>query len=231
MEEIMIKNEYDDTRSINLDVSTFRKDETHPSKMKKAKDEMQMRKAKVAEKKEKRNKKIKNFKLFGKAVALSMLCVASGKTYQFADNKVLEYKEDMAMDDYYSSIAKVIMHSKYFLTKDGIVDEDKYAYHYDRVAKYIDHEENNLDSITYQNKTVEIKDFYLASAVNYFKEYYGDVNQIVAYMSTTGNNNTLDEYVKTLGYSTVDEYVDSIYQINYGLKKDNVTFKKAKSIK
>ena len=45
------------------------------------------------------------------------------------------------------------------------------------------------------------------------------------------NNNTLDEYVKTLGYSTVDEYVDSIYQINYGLKKDNVTFKKAKSIK
>ena len=78
---------------------------------------------------------------------------------------------------------------------------------------------------------MKIKDFYLASAVNYFKEYYGDVNQIVGYMSTTGNNNTLDEYVKTLGYSTVDEYVDSIYQINYGLKKDNVTFKKAKSIK
>ena len=62
MEEIMIKNEYDDTRSINLDVSTFRKDETHPSKRKKAKDEMQMRKAKVAEKKEKRNKKIKKLK-------------------------------------------------------------------------------------------------------------------------------------------------------------------------
>ena len=31
------KNEYDDTRSINLDVSTFRKDETHPSKRKKQK--------------------------------------------------------------------------------------------------------------------------------------------------------------------------------------------------
>ena len=102
---------------------------------------------------------------------------------------------------------------------------------YSQKTKPNDHEENNLDSITYQNKTVEIKDFYLASAVNYFKEYYGDVNQIVGYMSTTGNNNTLDEYVKTLGYSTVDEYVDSIYQINYGLKKDNVTFKKAKSIK
>lgn len=59
MEEIMIKNEYDDTRSINLDVSTFRKDETHPSKRKKAKDEMQMRKAKVAEKKKKEIKKSK----------------------------------------------------------------------------------------------------------------------------------------------------------------------------
>ena len=50
MKEIMIKNEYDDTRSINLDVSTFRKDETHPSKRKKAKDEIQIRNDKESEK-------------------------------------------------------------------------------------------------------------------------------------------------------------------------------------
>ena len=229
MEEIMIEN--NDTKSVDLDVAPFKKEETHVSKIRKADAKMIAREAVKAEKKAKRKRKIKNFKLFGKAVTLSVLCVASGKAYQLVDNKILDYKEDKAMNDYSSSIADVIMHNKYFLTEDGIVDENKYAYHYERVAKYIDKEEQYLDSITYQNKTVEVKDFYLASAVNYFKEYYGDVDQIVGYMSTTGKSSSLNEYVKTLGYSTVDEYVDSMYQINYELKKDGVTFEKAKSIK
>ncbi|MBD9099021.1 hypothetical protein EGP98_05475 [bacterium] len=69
--------------------------------------------------------------------------------------------------------------------------------------------------------------FYIASAYKYFINNYGDVNQIVKSMDSTPKAN-LDQYVTTLGYDNVEDYVDSIYKINYELKKDNVSFQKTK---
>ena len=131
------------------------------------------------------------------------------------------------MEDYSKDITKVILNNRYFLANDKMVDANKYAYHYVKIAKYIDKEEELLDNITYQNKTVEVKDFYIASAYKYFKNNYGDVNQIVKSMDSTPKAN-LDQYVTTLGYDNVEDYVDSIYKINYELKKDNVFFQKTK---
>ena len=135
------------------------------------------------------------------------------------------------MEDYYNPISKVIMNNKYFLPENGIVDENKYAYHYDKIGEYIDEKSNKIESIYCQNKYVAAKDFYIASATKYFKEYYGDIDEVVDNMKSTGDNTTLKDYVETLGYNSVDDYVDSIYQINYSFKKNNINAEKVKKLK
>lgn len=216
---------------VELDVFTFKSSNTPVSKMKKVEARKRAKQQRVRKKIKARNKKIKNIKLFGKVVALSLLCVASGKTYELVDNKLVEHKEETAMKDYSSSINENIRSNMYYLPEQGIVDVNKYAYHYDRIAKFIDNKEQEVESITYQNKTVDVKDFYIASAASFFEENCGNVDVIVNYMASTGSSRTLDDYVKTLGYSTKEEYVDSMYQINYELKKDNVSFEKVKTLK
>lgn len=223
MKEITI----DKTNTMNLEVETFKKEETRASSKLKEDDIARKKELQIAKEKAKKDKKIRNFKLFGKAVALSLFCTFSIKGYSAVNDKIVEYKENKAMEDYSKDITKVILNNRYFLANDKMVDANKYAYHYDKIAKYIDKEEELLDNITYQNKTVEVKDFYIASAYKYFKNNYGDVNQIVKSMDSTPKAN-LDQYVTTLGYDNVEDYVDSIYKINYELKKDNVSFQKAK---
>ena len=231
MEEIKIVGEANNVESVELDVFTFKSSNTPVFKMKKVEARKRAKQQRIRKEIEARNKKIRNIKLFGKVVALSLLCVASGKTYELVDNKLLEHKEEEAMKDYSSSINQNIRSNMYYLPDQGIVDVNKYAYHYDKIAKYIDDKEKEVESITYQNKTVEVKDFYIASAVSFFEKNCGNVDGIVNYMVSTGSSRTLDEYVKTLGYSTKEDYVDSMYQINYELKEDNVSFEKVKTLK
>ena len=231
MEEIKIVGETNNVESVELDVFTFKSSNTPVFKMKKVEARKRAKQQRIRKEIEARNKKIKNIKLFGKVVALSLLCVASGKAYELVDNKLLEHKEEEAMKDYSSSINQNIRSNMYYLPDQGIVDVNKYAYHYDKIAKYIDDKEKEVESITYQNKNVEVKDFYIASAVSFFEKNYGNVDGIVNYMASTGSSRTLDEYVKTLGYSTKEDYVDSMYQINYELKEDNVSFEKVKTLK
>lgn|GEM_PF-5080942 len=231
MEEIKMVGEANNVGLVELDVFTFKSSNTPVSKMKKVEARKRAKQQRVRKKIKARNKKIKNIKLFGKVVALSLLCVASGKTYELVDNKLVEHKEETAMKDYSSSINENIRSNMYYLPEQGIVDVNKYAYHYDRIAKFIDNKEQEVESITYQNKTVDVKDFYIASAASFFEENCGNVDVIVNYMASTGSSRTLDDYVKTLGYSTKEEYVDSMYQINYELKKDNVSFEKVKTLK
>ena len=164
-------------------------------------------------------------------IFLSALCIASGKTYKLVDDKITEIKEEKAMDDYYKPMSEAIMHNKYFLPENGVVNENKYAYHYDKIGEYIDEESNKIESIYSQNKYVAYKDFYIASANKYFENHYGDIDEVIANMKSTGDNATLKDYVKTLGYTSVDDYVDSIYQINYSFKQNNINTAPVKILK
>lgn len=229
--KILVNNEEQIINPMNLEVSTFKKGETHASILKQNEEAILTKKEQKILREEKSKSKVKNLKLFGKVIFLSALCFASGKTYKLVDNKITEIKEDKAMDDYYKPISKVIMNNKYFLPENGIVDENKYAYHYDKIGEYIDEESNKIESIYCQNKYVAAKDFYIASATKYFKEYYGDIDEVVDNMKSTGDNTTLKDYVETLGYNSVDDYVDSIYQINYSFKKNNINAEKVKKLK
>lgn len=229
--KILVNNEEQIINPMNLEVSTFKKGETHASILKQNEEAILTKKEQKILREEKSKSKVKNLKLFGKVIFLSALCFASGKTYKLVDNKITEIKEDKAMEDYYNPISKVIMNNKYFLPENGIVDENKYAYHYDKIGEYIDEESNKIESIYCQNKYVAAKDFYIASATKYFKEYYGDIDEVVDNMKSTGDNTTLKAYVETLGYNSVDDYVDSIYQINYSFKKNNINAEKVKKLK
>lgn len=229
--KIIVDGEDQVKNPMNLEVSTFKKGETHASILKQNEEAILTKKEQKILREEKSKSKVKNLKLFGKVIFLSALCFASGKTYKLVDNKITEIKEDKAMEDYYNPISKVIMNNKYFLPENGIVDENKYAYHYDKIGEYIDEESNKIESIYCQNKYVAAKDFYIASATKYFKEYYGDIDEVVDNMKSTGDNTTLKDYVETLGYNSVDDYVDSIYQINYSFKKNNINAEKVKKLK
>lgn len=229
--KIIVDGEDQVKNPMNLEVSTFKKGETHASILKQNEEAILTKKEQKILREEKSKSKVKNLKLFGKVIFLSALCFASGKTYKLVDNKITEIKEDKAMEDYYNPISKVIMNNKYFLPENGIVDENKYAYHYDKIGEYIDEKSNKIESIYCQNKYVAAKDFYIASATKYFKEYYGDIDEVVDNMKSTGDNTTLKDYVETLGYNSVDDYVDSIYQINYSFKKNNINAEKVKKLK
>lgn len=229
--KIIVDGEDQVKNPMNLEVSTFKKGETHASILKQNEEELLNEKMQKTLLENKKKSKVKNLKLFGKVIFLSALCIASGKTYKLVDDKITEIKEDKAMEDYYNPISKVIMNNKYFLPENGIVDENKYAYHYDKIGEYIDEESNKIESIYCQNKYVAAKDFYIASATKYFKEYYGDIDEVVDNMKSTGDNTTLKDYVETLGYNSVDDYVDSIYQINYSFKKNNINAEKVKKLK
>lgn len=217
---IEVKNNETQAKNVmNLEVATFKKGETHAFVLR------QEEEALLAEDVQKKSK-INNLKLFGKVFLLSALCAASIKTYKLVDSNLTEVKEEMAMEDYYTTMSKVIAHNKYYLIqKDGKAYEDKYAYHYDKIGAYIDEASNLMESIYYQNKYVAAKDFYIASTTKYFKEHYGNIDEVIDNMKSTGDNSTLKDYVETLGYSSVDDYVDSIYQINYSFKKNNVSCK------
>ena len=229
--KILIDNEEQIINPMNLEVSTFKKGETHASRLKQNEEELLNEKMQKTLLENKKKSKVKNLKLFGKVIFLSALCIASGKTYKLVDNKITEIKEEKAMDDYYKPMSEAIMHNKYFLPENGVVNENKYAYHYDKIGEYIDEESNKIESIYCQNKYVAAKDFYIASATKYFKEYYGDIDEVVDNMKSTGDNTTLKDYVETLGYNSVDDYVDSIYQINYSFKKNNINAEKVKKLK
>ena len=215
MKEIKSDNQ---KNNINLEVDTFKKDETYASQLRKEAEVL--RDKELVE--EKQKSKIKNLKLFGKVIGLSILCATSIKGYKLVESKVVEIEEDIAMKDYYNSMAQAIMNNKYFLKENGIVDQDKYAYHYDRIGEYIDEVSEQTEGIETQNKYVPAKDFYIASAVKYFDEYYGDINKVINNTKSTGDCTTLKEYVKMLGYSSTDQYVDSVYEINYSVNKSKV---------
>ncbi len=229
--KILIDNEKQIINPMNLEVSTFKKGETHASRLKQSEEELLNEKMQQTLLENKKKSKVKNLKLFGKVLVLSALCIASGKTYKLVDNKITEIKEDKAMDDYYKPMSEAIMHNKYFLPENGVVDENKYAYHYDKIGEYIDEESNKIESIYSQNKYVASKDFYIASATKYFENHYGDIDEVIENMKSTGDNATLKDYVKTLGYTSVDDYVDSIYQINYSFKQNNINTVPVKTLK
>lgn len=229
--KILIDNEKQIINPMNLEVSTFKKGETHASRLKQSEEELLNEKMQQTLLENKKKRKVKNLKLFGKVIFLSALCIASGKTYKLVDNKITEIKEDKAMDDYYKPMSEAIMHNKYFLPENGVVDENKYAYHYDKIGEYIDEESNKIESIYSQNKYVASKDFYIASATKYFENHYGDIDEVIENMKSTGDNATLKDYVKTLGYTSVDDYVDSIYQINYSFKQNNINTVPVKTLK
>lgn len=219
-------------QDFNLYAITFNKEDTYGYKRDLREEEIESkRKARELER-QKVKKKIKNLKILGKMVALSALCVASGKTYKLIDSKILEIKEDKAMDDYYKPLAKVIVRNKEYITDEyGELNEDRYTYHYDKIGEYIDKESNKVESIYSQNKYVAAKDFYIASATKYFENHYGDMDEVIENMKSTGDNATLKDYVKTLGYTSVDDYVDSIYQINYSFKQNNINTAPVKTLK
>lgn len=229
--KILIDNEKQIINPMNLEVSTFKKGETHASRLKQSEEELLNEKMQQTLLENKKKRKVKNLKLFGKVIFLSALCIASGKTYKLVDNKITEIKEDKAMDDYYKPMSEAIMHNKYFLPENGVVNENKYAYHYDKIGEYIDEESNKIESIYSQNKYVASKDFYIASATKYFENHYGDIDEVIENMKSTGDNATLKDYVKTLGYTSVDDYVDSIYQINYSFKQNNINTAPVKILK
>ncbi|MDD6419249.1 MAG: hypothetical protein PUF66_03705 [Clostridium sp.] len=229
--KILMDNEEQVINPMNLEVSTFKKGETHASRLKQSEEELLNEKMQKTLLENKKKSKVKNLKLFGKVIFLSALCIASGKTYKLADDKITEIKEEKAMDDYYKPMSEAIMHNKYFLPENGVVNENKYAYHYDKIGKYIDEESNKIESIYSQNKYVASKDFYIASATKYFENHYGDIDEVIANMKSTGDNATLKDYVKTLGYTSVDDYVDSIYQINYSFKQHGINTEKIKTLK
>ncbi len=229
--KILIDNEKQIINPMNLEVSTFKKGETHASRLKQSEEELLNEKMQQTLLENKKKRKVKNLKLFGKVIFLSALCIASGKTYKLVDNKITEIKEDKAMDDYYKPMSEAIMHNKYFLPENGVVNENKYAYHYDKIGEYIDEESNKIESIYSQNKYVASKDFYIASATKYFENHYGDIDEVIENMKSTGDNATLKDYVKTLGYTSVDDYVDSIYQINYSFKQNNINTVPVKTLK
>lgn len=229
--KILIDNEKQIINPMNLEVSTFKKGETHASRPKQSEEELLNEKMQQTLLENKKKRKVKNLKLFGKVIFLSALCIASGKTYKLVDNKITEIKEDKAMDDYYKPMSEAIMHNKYFLPENGVVNENKYAYHYDKIGEYIDEESNKIESIYSQNKYVASKDFYIASATKYFENHYGDIDEVIENMKSTGDNATLKDYVKTLGYTSVDDYVDSIYQINYSFKQNNINTVPVKTLK
>lgn len=229
--KILIDNEKQIINPMNLEVSTFKKGETHASRLKQSEEELLNEKMQKTLLENKKKSKVKNLKLFGKVIFLSALCIASGKTYKLVDDKITEIKEEKAMDDYYKPMSEAIMHNKYFLPENGVVNENKYAYHYDKIGEYIDEESNKIESIYSQNKYVASKDFYIASATKYFENHYGDIDEVIANMKSTGDNATLKDYVKTLGYTSVDDYVDSIYQINYSFKQNNINTAPVKILK
>ena len=229
--KILIDNEKQIINATNLEVSTFKKGETHASWLKQSEEELLNEKMQQTLLENKKKSKVKNLKLFGKVLVLSALCIASGKTYKLVDNKITEIKEDKAMDDYYKPMSEAIMHNKYFLPENGVVDENKYAYHYDKIGEYIDEESNKIESIYSQNKYVASKDFYIASATKYFEHHYGDMDEVIDNMKSTGKSKTLQDYVETLGYTSVDDYVDSIYQINYSFKQNNINTVPVKTLK
>ena len=229
--KILIDNEKQIINPMNLEVSTFKKGETHASRLKQSEEELLNEKMQQTLLENKKKRKVKNLKLFGKVIFLSALCIASGKTYKLVDNKITEIKEDKAMDDYYKPMSEAIMHNKYFLPENGVVNENKYAYHYEKIGEYIDEESNKIESIYSQNKYVASKDFYIASATKYFENHYGDIDEVIENMKSTGDNATLKDYVKTLGYTSVDDYVDSIYQINYSFKQNNINTVPVKTLK
>ena len=229
--KILIDNEKQIINPMNLEVSTFKKGETHASRLKQSEEELLNEKMQQTLLENKKKRKVKNLKLFGKVIFLSALCIASGITYKLVDNKITEIKEDKAMDDYYKPMSEAIMHNKYFLPENGVVNENKYAYHYDKIGEYIDEESNKIESIYSQNKYVASKDFYIASATKYFENHYGDIDEVIENMKSTGDNATLKDYVKTLGYTSVDDYVDSIYQINYSFKQNNINTVPVKTLK
>ncbi len=217
---------------LNLKVDTFEKDDTHVFMLKQKEKVLSDIDEEKFLLKHEREKKVKNLKLLGKVIILSALCVASGKTYKLVDTKIAEKKEDMAMDDYYKPLARVIAHNKEFIPDDdGKFNEDRYAYHYDKIGEYIDDTSEQIESIYSQNKYVEAKDFYIASATKYFRKHYGSVDEIVSSMKSTGDNTTLNDYVETLGYSSVDDYVNSIYEINYSFKQNGINPEKVKTLK
>ena len=193
--KILVNNEEQIINPMNLEVSTFKKGETHASRLKQNEEELLNEKMQKTLLENKKKSKVKNLKLFGKVIFLSALCIASGKTYKLVDDKITEIKEEKAMDDYYKPMSEAIMHNKYFLPENGVVNENKYAYHYDKIGEYIDEESNKIESIYCQNKYVAAKDFYIASATKYFKEYYGDIDEVVYNMKSTGDNTTLKDYV------------------------------------
>ena len=57
------------------------------------------------------------------------------------------------------------------------------------------------------------------------------MDEVIENMKSTGDNATLKDYVKTLGYTSVDDYVDSIYQINYSFKQKNINTVPVKILK
>ncbi len=219
-------------KDFNLYAITFNKEDTYGYKRDLEEEEIECKRRERELERQKVNKKIKNLKILGGVVAFSALCVASGKTYKLIDSKIEEVKVDKAMDDYYKSLAKVIVRNKEYLPdKDGELDKDRYAYHYNKIGEYIDETSEEIESIYTQNKYVAAKDFYIASATKYFRRHYGSVDEIVASMKSTGDNTTLKDYVETLGYQSVDDYVNSIYEINYSFKQHGITAEKVKKLK
>lgn len=219
-------------QDFNLYAITFNKEDTYGYKRDLKEEEIESKRKERELERQKVKKRIKNLKILGGVVAFSALCVASGKTYKLIDSKILEIKEDKAMDDYYKSLAKVIVRNKeYIPDEDGELDKDRYAYHYNKIGEYIDETSEEIESIYSQNKYVAAKDFYIASATKYFRKHYGSVDEIVASMKSTGDNTTLKDYVETLGYQSVDDYVNSIYEINYSFKQNGITAEKVKTLK
>ena len=213
-----------------LDSITFAKEDTYGYKKKELEEKIRYKEQILENRQQEKKKKIKNLKLFGKVTALSTLCIISGKTYKTIDSKIMKMREERAMSDYSSSMFKVIEDSKYFITDDSIVDYDMYSYHYRKIGNYIDEMNKEYGSILYQNNYIEAKDFYIATAIKYFQNNYGDMDNVIKYMNSVDNCDSLNDYVKMLGYSSVVDYTSSIYQINYNLKKDNIVLKKTKTV-
>ncbi len=219
-------------KDFNLYAITFNKEDTYGYKRDLEEEEIECKRREREIERQKVNKKIKNLKILGGVVAFSALCVASGKTYKLIGSKIEEVKVDKAMDDYYKPLANVIIDNKeYLLDAEGRLDEDRYAYHYNKIGEYIDESSEEIESIYSQNKYVASKDFYIASAAKYFRRHYGSVDEIVASMDSTGDNTTLKDYVETLGYQSVDDYVNSIYEINYSFKQHGINTEKVKTLK
>lgn len=220
-----------DYQNNGLDVVPFMSRETKVSQINQEKQKEARRRRIIQKKEEERAKHVKKVKIALATITGIALIVPTAVVGSTVKDNYHDYQVKKAMQNYEWEIADIIEQSKFHIPQDpdpltgykGYIDPDIYDFNYCQIADRIDNKFAIYESIVLNNQKINEGDLYLACLENYWHECPYLTDKVIQNIEEV-NAATLTEYANQLGFATSEEFAKSMYEANFNLQEQGITF-------